>query len=333
MVTHIPTIQTTNIANEYNPFIPPQLDNPYPIYARARKEAPVFYSPMLNLWIVTRYDDVSHILKDPTHFYSAHNFDPASPLPSSVLEVVRKVYPNIFNLVVSDPPKHERLRGLLTQAFNLEKELRPRQQSRNWEIAHELVDTFVQDGRADLVQQFTLLLPSMMMSVMTGLPHEGIKTVLQTCDNIAKLLWEQNPLEKQLEYAHSIVALQEYLTAQFEERRTEPRHDILTDLIAARLHGEKPLEIPEAVNLITTMLFAIYENIPKGLSNTLMLLLRHPEYLQAIRENPTLADNAIEEAIRVEPSVQGLIRTTRQAVEVGGVTIPAESRLQIMLGS
>jgi cytochrome P450 len=329
------TLPKIDVASTYDPFVLPYRDNPYPIYARARQESPVFFSEKFGLWLVTRYDDVSYVLKRPDLFYSEHNFDPVMPLPPEVLDILNEGFPNIFTLVTSDPPEHERLRGFLMAAFASEKTLKSRQQSHNLEIAYSLIDNFKADGQADLVSQYTALFPLMMMSEMTGLPQEGIKNILQACDNIANLLWGQNPLEKQLAFAHSIVDLQKYLTAQIDSRRAEPTHDILTDLIHARLHGEPEcfLTTAEMVNLLTTMMFAIYENIPKGLANILMLLLKHPDQLEQLRDNPGLISSAIEEGIRVEPSVKGLIRTAKTDVELGGVVIPAEARLQIMLAS
>ena len=328
-------LSKNNVASEYNPFLLPHRDNPYPIYARARKESPVFLSEKFGLWMVTRYDDVSYVLKSPELFYSEHNFDPSVSLHPEVLEILRQGFPNIFTLATSDPPEHERLRSFLMAAFASEKTLKSRQQSHNLEIAHNLINNFEADGQADLVAQYTALFPLMMMSEMTGLPQEGIKNILQACDNIANLLWGQNPLETQLTFAHSIVDLQKYLTTHIEMRRSEPTHDILTDLINARLHGEPEcfLTTAEMVNMLTTMMFAIYENIPKGLANILMLLLKNPAQLQQLRDNPGLISNAIEEGIRIEPSIKGLIRTAKTDVELGGVVIPAEARMQVMMAS
>lgn len=329
------TLSLTDVAIEYDPLVLPYRDDPYPIYARARQESPVFFSEKFGLWMVTRYDDIAYVLKNPDIFYSEHNFDPIFPLHSQVLAILNEGFPSIFNLATSDPPEHERLRGFLMTAFAAEKNLRSRQESHNLEIAHGLIDAFVQDGQADLVTQYTSLFPLMMLSEMTGLPQGDVKNVLQACDNAANLLWSENPLDVQLEFARSIVNLQKYLTEQIEMRRVEPQHDILTELINARLHGEPDcfLTTAEMVNLLTTMIFAIYENVPKGLSNILMLLLKHPDQFRQLKDEPGLILSAVEEALRVEPTIRGLIRTTKTSVELGGVVIPAEASMQIMLAS
>lgn len=325
------TVQNTDFATEYQPLIPPQRDNPYPIYARARKEAPVFYSPELNIWFVTRYDDISQVLKDPTRFSSVHNFDPAFPLPPEVLEVLKQGYPSIFTMVVSDPPDHTHLRGLLKQAFNPQKVTAMK--SRIQEISNMLIDSFVKDGQADLVRQYTLLLPIAVMTEIIGLPFTDREIIRHWCEAIPRLLWEPLSLEQKLACAHNIVVLQHYLAAQIEERRVKPQHDMLSDLINLFRHEETLVATSEIVNLITTMLFAVYENPSKGIANTLMLMLSHPAQLQAIRENPNLSDNVLQESMRMESSIKGIFRTTNESVELGGVTIPAKARIQLMLAS
>ncbi|KST65714.1 cytochrome P450 [Mastigocoleus testarum] len=325
------TKQDTDIASEYNPFIPPQLDNPYPIYARARKEAPVFYNTMLDLWIVTSYDDISHILKNPAYFSSIHNFDPAYPLPPEVVEILKQGYSKIFTMVVSDPPEHTRLRKQLQSVFNEKKfatmELRIK------EISNELVDKFWHDGQADLVTQYSKLLPLTVMFDLMGLPRTDMNIIKQTCDEISILLWGQSvSLENQIAYAHNIVALQHYLAAQVEERRAAPRDDMLSELANTCVEGQMPLTTSEIVNLVTTLLFASNGTITYWLSNALMLL-NHPAELQILREDLSLVDKYIEETIRMEPPIQGLIRTAKQDVKIRGIEIPAGARFQVMIAS
>ena len=331
MYTNTSIRQNTDIATEYNPFISPQLDNPYPVYARARKEAPIFYHEMLGLWIVTRYDDISRILKDPIRFSSAHKFDPAFPLPPIVLEILKQGYPKMFMLPTSDPPNHKRLRGLFNKGFSIQKVAAMELPIK--EIANSLVDSFIHKSCVDLIAQYSRPLAMRVISDMIGLPLAEKDIIKQWCDAIPRLLWEQNSLEQQLVYAHNVVALQHYLSAHIEARRAVPQHDMLTDLINACLQGEVPLVTSEIVDLVITLLFATNVNMLKGVNNAVMVFLNHPTQLQDIRENLGLVDNALEEGMRLESAIQGLIRTARETVEIGGVTIPAGAKLQIMLAS
>jgi cytochrome P450 len=321
----------TDIGSEFDPFSLPQRDNPYPFYSRARKEAPVFYSPELKLWVVTKYDDISEILKHPTHFSSLHNFDPVYPLSSEVFDVLNQGYPNILILINSDLPDHTRLHGLLGTVFNEAR--MDAMQLRIQEIANTLVDSFVHNGQADLVEQYTRFLPITMICDLLGLPSTDAKLLWRWCNSIIKLLWWEISPEENLACAHNIVALHHYLAAQIEERRALPQHDMLTDLLNAHLHAEKPLTTSEIVNLATLLLFATTSISAKFIANALMLLLSHPSQLQALRENPTLMANFVEESVRMEPSLRALIRTAKQDFQIHGVEIPAGARLLVILAS
>ncbi len=323
--------QSNAVASEYNPFMCPHRDNPYPLYARAREETPVFYSSELNLWVVTRYEDISRILKDSAHFSSTVVLQPRPAFNHAVLEVLKGGYPNIFNMVNNDPPDHDRLRRLLSAVFNTKSlakmELRIRKMS------NTLVDTFVNDGRADLILQYFKLLPIIVISDLIGLPHTDIVRIQQWCDDIIELLWTPMPLDKKLACARNVVALQNYLANAVEERRAVPLDDMLTDLVNTSLDNEMSLATSEIVNLVTLLLFASNEMLNRFLGTTFMLLLSHPAQLQAVRDNLSLADKVVEEAIRMEPALKGLLRTTTQAVKIGEVTVPAKEILLLSLAS
>ena len=107
-----------NCPLHFNPLIPPHLENPYPVYAQAREQAPVFFSPLHDAWVVARYDDVLASLRDPTRFSSAHLFRvPVNPTPDVVAELAQ-LPPERQLLVSEDPPTHRRTRALVSKAFS-----------------------------------------------------------------------------------------------------------------------------------------------------------------------------------------------------------------------
>jgi cytochrome P450 len=127
----------------FNPLTSPHLENPYPVYAQAREEAPIFFSPIHGAWVVTRYEDVLAILRDPSRFSSAHVFRrPVNPTPEVLAELAH-LPPEIPLLVSEDPPTHRRTRGLVSKAFSPTHvaAMAPRVQT----IAHELIDHFCTD--------------------------------------------------------------------------------------------------------------------------------------------------------------------------------------------
>ena len=135
----------------FNPLVSPHLENPYPLYAQARREAPIFFSPLFATWVVTGYEDVRAILHDPRRFSSSYLFrTPVDPTPE-VLEVLAPLPPEVGVLVNEDPPGHRRTRALVSKAF-LPRQV-ARMETRIRAIAHELIDHFCTTGHADLVRR------------------------------------------------------------------------------------------------------------------------------------------------------------------------------------
>jgi cytochrome P450 len=139
--------------------------------------------------------------------------------------------------------------------------------------------------------------------------------------------------ERQLECARSYVEFQHYFAAKLEERRREPRDDLMTDLINARVDKIEPLSIPEMLSILNQLLIAGNETTTNLIASAMMLLLQHPGQMASVVADNSLIPNFVEEALRLESPVQGLFRTAKVDTEVGGVAIPAGSRLVVMYGS
>jgi cytochrome P450 len=139
--------------------------------------------------------------------------------------------------------------------------------------------------------------------------------------------------EREIECAHSTVEFQHYFAAMLEERRAHPRNDLLTDLLNARLEGETPLTMSEMLNMLQQLLVAGNETTTNLLASAMMLLVQNPEQMETVRADRSQIPNLIEEALRLESPVQGLFRTTKVDVEIGGVRIPAGSRVVVMYAS
>src|SRR5690349_19770065 len=107
----------TDIATHFNPMAPDQLHDPYPLYARMRRERPVFYSPMFGLWVVTRFADISEVEKDTARFSSVGALDARAEPHREVRAVLAQAYPRFLSLVQSDPPDHARVRTVFGRAL------------------------------------------------------------------------------------------------------------------------------------------------------------------------------------------------------------------------
>ena len=315
----------------FNPLASPHLENPYPIYAQAREEAPVFFSPVHGAWVVTRYEDVLTILRDPSRFSSSYRFrNPVDPT-AEVLAELAQIPSEIRLLVNEDPPTHRRTRALVSKAFSPKHvtAIAPRVHT----IAHELIDQFCAVGHADLVRQYTYPLPMRVLLEFVGLPVEDADFIKQWCHDHMLLAVAGISDEQQLKSARAEVAFRRYADALIAERRHHPQSDLLSALIHAEVDGERPLDDVELNTLMQQLLFAGHETTTNLLSNTFFHLLREPDLWQALQADPSLIPNVVEEGLRHDAAIPGMFRTTNQDVTIEGVAIPAGARIFLAFAS
>ncbi|HEX5752115.1 MAG TPA: cytochrome P450 [Archangium sp.] len=317
---------------DYDPLSAQQLENPYAVYAAARAHQPVFFSARTGMWIVTRYEDISTVLKDPVRFSSVSSIQVAKEFAPEVLAVLAEGVPPAAGLVDSDPPAHTRLRGLVSRAFTPRRmaSMEPRIR----QIAHELVDAFIQQGQADLVWRLAYPLPAWVIADILGLPRQDMEDCKRWGDEMMALFGGAHlPVEQQAALARGQVRLTRYLLAHVEERQAQPREDLLSALVHARLEDGSALSPSELVSVIIQLLNAGHETTTNLITAALVLLLEHPEQLRAVREDGSLLQPFVEETLRLESPVQGLFRITTEQVELGGVTLPRGARLQVLYAS
>lgn len=327
-----PTGACPHLGGEFTPLTGEQLVDPYPFYARARSEEPAFFSPTFGMWFITRYADITTILADPGTFSSLDTLPRPRETPTEVQEVLADYLPD-RRLLNTDPPAHTRLRLLIRQGFTprrvaaLEPVIR--------EVATDLVDAFAADGQVDLISQFAYPLPLTVILGMLGVPAHDMPTMRRwTQESIAlNFAAATLPLEEQVAYARGKLAFQRYTRDLVTERAQAPREDLISDLLQARYEGISPLSAEEVSSLIPGLIIAGHESTAKLIGNTMLLLLTHPEQWQALQRDPTLVAAAVEEGLRIEAPVLGMVRTTTREVTVGGVTLPAGARLFLMYGS
>lgn len=315
-------------AADYNPLSPEALTDPYPFFARAHRESPVFFSPRFNLWIVTRYADIWTALRDPATFSSAISTTVGTAVPPEVDAILAEGWGEIPTLVTSDPPAHTRFRSLVNKAFTPRRVAERTDRIR--EIASGLVDGFVADGTTDLVWRFAYPLPMTVIAEILGVPHGDLDRFKRWSDDLVARLSAELPLERQIACARSLVDFQHYFSDQLDARGREPRDDMLTDLLNARVAGTEPLTRGEQLSILQQLLVAGNETTTNLIGNMVVLLLERPDLWATLVAHPERAPAAVEEALRMEAPVQGLFRSTTREVELGGVLLPAGAHLQLL---
>jgi cytochrome P450 len=248
-----------------------------------------------------------------------------TPLPPEVIEILSQGIPFVPALINNDPPSHTRIRSLCNKAFS------PRRvammEERIYEIANSLVDDFIDEGRADLVARFASSLPQIVIADIVGVPRSDTEKFVRLAGEFGALIFEGMSPEMQIKFAHGSVAYQAYCAEMIAQRRNDPRDDLMSDLVHAQVEGEVPLTDWEIVSIVSTLLLAGHMTITDLIGNTLLVLARYPDYLQAAAKDPHLASAIIEEVLRVESPSPGLPRACTQDYALNGVTIPQGSKV------
>jgi cytochrome P450 len=302
--------------------------NPYPTFARMRREAPVYahQSPGgQTIWYITRYDDVVAVLKDTERFVKdIRNVEPASTVSatSNIHQAINQ------NMLFADPPQHTRLRALVNQAFTSRRvaQMAPQIQA----IADKLLDQVQPAGQMDLIAAYALPLPVLVISNMLGIPAQDRQEIFESSQAII------SPGRHQLTFRarrRRVRAFVDYLQQLFTERQQNPRDDLITALVQAEQSGDR-LTGMELSSMVALLLVTGHETTVNLIGNGVLALLQHPKQLARLLSQPELIDAAIEELLRYDGPVES--STTRWAktdIEFGGQLIKKGDIVRVVLSS
>lgn len=314
-----------------NLFGPEHIVDPFPFYARARRDAPVFFNAPTNCWVVSRSENIVTVLRDTERFSSKYLMSPRTPLAPEVVAVLGDPDAWLPTLLTTDPPDHTRLRGLLSKGFSpqriaaMEPEIRA--------IADALIDGFVADGRVDLIARFAFPFTASVIGDMLGMPRDDIARLKRWSDDWIRLVWNVEPAEQLIEAARGLVEFQRYFAEVIAERTRRPGDDMLSALIQAHLDDDARLNEEELIAVPMQLIMAGHETTLYLIGNALMSLLEHPAHLAAVRADAGLLEHVVEEVLRLDPPVLWITRRTTVEVELGGVTIPAGATVQVAVCS
>jgi pimeloyl-[acyl-carrier protein] synthase len=310
----------------FNPMDPEFLADPYPTYHRLRAEDPVHHSP-LGFWVLTRYEDVSSVLRDPRFIK-----EPLAALVAARFgaEVPRGVG---LSMLDRDPPDHTRLRSLVSKAFTprVVEGLRPRIQR----IVDGLITRAEAAGSMDVIEEFAYPIPVNVICEMLGVPvadHERFKGWSLDIARGLDSIWLPPDSEVPRRSAAARHAISDYFRGLIAERRAAPRGDLLSALIAAEEAGDK-LNEEELLATCILLLIAGHETTVNLIGNGVLALLRHPAELSRLRETPGLITSAIEELLRYDGPVQRTARVAGADATIGGRTIAKGDMVMPFIGA
>jgi cytochrome P450 len=317
--------------SEFNPFDGTQLADPYPIYARARREEPVFFSQVLQMWYVTRYDDIVSVVRDPVRFSSADSVEAPQDRTPQTQRAIDESWLSHSSLTNNDPPSHAVVRRVVNKAFS--RRSRADLEHRVRAIATDLIDGFAADGHAEFVSQFGFPLPLRVILNLLGAPEKDQAELKRWSDDWISLLLVPLSPEQQAQTVSRLQECGRYWTDLIEARRARPQDDLISDLVAASAQEPEPIPLPQLVNTCVTLTLAGHETTANLLGNCLRQLLSLPEQWRLVCADPANIPRAVEETLRADTSVHALMRTTTEPVELGGVALPQGARLALLFAS
>lgn len=319
------------VLRPFNPFDPVRHSDPYALYDRTRHRGPVFHHRLLRTWIVTGYQEATELLRGPVSVDRRSLIESITPYRN-----MRPENADLFlsTMLMVDPPDHGRLRKLVNRAFTPRAvaELAPRITELTEELIEEL-PTFaattgdpvdVQTGLADRLPIYTI-------SEMLGVPRNRWDELKELFDVITRFVEPFTGFDP-AEMDNAIDRLRALIGELADQRAADPGEDLLSALVHAEADGDR-LSHSELTGMVALLLIAGHETTSGMIGNSLLALGRNPEAVGLLERRPELLDNAVEELLRYDSSIQATDRTMVADFTIGDVTIPEGAVVMILLGA
>jgi cytochrome P450 len=306
-----------------NLFAPEVRRDPYPTYARLRRDAPVQQVEPMGLWAVSRAQDVEYVLKN-SQVFSSSGFEtlfkpawlPHNPLGDS--------------LVTKDGPGHAKLRALLSSAFT--PRAIARLEVRIREFTADLADRLSALGEMDFVAEFCSPLPGRVTAEILGIDPATHHKFRRWIGHLAMVSPMYPGDELATAIRTTVSEMEGYLKEVVTARRHKPEDDTVSDLVRAEVDGQR-LTDAEIIAFLFLLLPAGYETTSHLFATMMLGFTQRPEEFSRLRTDKSLIPAYVEEALRKEPPAHGLMRLTLAEADIGGVKVPPGAMVLVLLGS
>ncbi len=319
------------------------IKNPYPFYQLLRESAPVFREPDFGVFLVSRYDDIVEVNRQPEVFSSVLVANaPYVDLPCPIDDIAawRAKNPYGDKILSNDPPDHTRHKRMINRFFTPKRvaDLEPRIR----ETTNEIIDEFIDRGEVEFVTEFAHMIPRLIVGELIGVPPQDNARFKQFFGERLRIMAEAaaNPaaaLARRSEEDQGITEnqfLQEYFIDLVAKRRQHPTGDIMSDMANATFPDGEAVPIESIVSMITLLYAAGGDaNTPELMSNSMLVLLREPAVMAALRADPAQAEPFIEEVLRYDTPVPGVFRVATRDASVGGVPVKKGEKVMVIYGS
>ena len=310
----------------YNPFSSRTAQDPYPVYAALRARDPVHRSDLMNAWVFTRYADVDTILRDHRRFSNDPGKGDLSRRQRAALPA-----PDEFSMLILDPPAHTRLRALVNKAFI------PRAVSALEPYIRRLLSSLLDDiddpsAGFDLMEVVAHPLPVTVIAEMLGIPAKDRTQFRIWSSQRARILEPSISTRERALAGKATQAVSAYLRPIIRQRRAAPQDDIVSALALAEERGDS-LSETEMLNMLRLLLIAGNETTTNLIGNGMLALLRNPDQLQRLREDPWLIPAAVEELLRFDSPVQADFRRALEDCEVNEFAVRRRQNVVTLIGA
>jgi cytochrome P450 len=320
---------------------PAILAHPDNFYWTMRTEDPVHYDEKLGMWLVSRYEDIIALLRDPETFSDKHGY--AAQYASGHFEEFKQILERegggfFPDAIKSDPPYHTRIRKLMDGAFSAHrvKTLEPG----ITRIIVELVEKIAAKGATgavvDGVREFAIPLTIAVICEQMGInQYDGAK-ISRWSEAITAQISRMQNREQMLENAKQICELQNFIIAQMKDREATPREDMISDLVHARLEDGEKLTFEEAVSLVRALIIAGNDTTATAIGNLLFILSTQPDIAKRLHDNvddERFLNRFVEELLRFAPPVRGLAKMSTRETVLGGQKLPKNAHMLVLYAS
>jgi cytochrome P450 len=317
---------------------PSLIPDPHPYFDYLRSQSPALRLPQYGVVAVTGHEEATAIYKDPDTFSNCVALGgPFPPLPfqpdgddiSAQIDAHRAQFPMFEHMVTMDPPDHSRARSILSRL------LTPSRLKQNeefmWHLADRQLDEFLANGECEFIGEYAKPFATLVIADLLGVPEDDHKEfrVVLGADRLGRV----GALDHESVGVNPLEWLDDTFCAYIEDRRRDPRNDVLTSLATAKYPDGSTPEVIEVVRSATFLFAAGQETTAKLLSAALQVLGDRPDIQQQLRDDRSLIPGFIEESLRMESPVKSDSRLARRATSIGGVDIPAGTVVMVLPGA
>lgn len=307
-------------------------DDPYPFYADARSTEPVFFSPRLDAWCVTRYDDVTAILADPNSFSSREVLPKPKGLPPAVDAFLDWFWGPAGALTFTDPPEHTRIRAVASKGLTARfvQNFEPTVQ----EVMARHLDRVAAMAEFDFLSEVAYSTPVYAILDIVGIPRADHERFRRWNELVFAIVIASHQLDEATinEYGREMYAWRDYVRALVAERRVRPQQDIMSFLVHGEVRGHR-LSDDEAAIQVMAMLAAGHESTAHAMANTVRLLLSRPSRWRQLLDGSVAVEDIVEECLRLESPITQLYRIAHRDTAINGRPIAAGDKVCMLWSS